>query len=189
MDRNLAVLRKRLKPYDDVIIFMVTLMAANYFWKYTVIGDEQGDFVTWFGLDITDPFELLSCHVASMVYWLVCLVRDTAHMVGEHTIRFDSGTATTIIWGCSGLKQMFIWLCLMLTVRGNRTTWLHKLWYIPLGWICCHIFNILRIFWIALIIEHHPELFHLMHDYVFKYIFYAMLFGLWVLFVEKIRKE
>ena len=44
-----------------------------------------------------------------------------------------------------------------------------------------------RIAAIALLIEHHPTWFHTLHDYLFKYLFYAMLFGLWVLFVEKIR--
>ena len=46
-----------LKPYRDVIIFVVTLFIANYAWKYTVTGDENGDMVSWFGLDITAPFE------------------------------------------------------------------------------------------------------------------------------------
>ena len=183
-------LRYILAPYADVIIFMITLLLVNYVWKYTVIGDEFGDQVTWFDLDITAPFEWMSCHVAAVVYWLLSLCRDTAHMVGEHSIRFDSGTGTTIIWGCSGLKQMFIWMCLMLTVRSGAKgykTWLHKLWFIPFGWICCHAFNILRIFLIALAIEHHPDWFHVLHDYIFKYLFYGMMFGLWVWFVEGIR--
>jgi len=176
-----------LRPYSDVIIFMVTLLIANYFWKFTVMGDENGDQVTWFGLDITAPFEFMACHIASAVYWLVSLFRDTAYMVGDHSIRFESGSGTTIIWGCTAIKQSFIWLCLILTVRGNRKLWLHKLWFIPLGWLCCYVFNILRIFLIALFIEHHPDWFHVLHDYIFKYAFYAMLFGLWVWFVEKIR--
>jgi exosortase/archaeosortase family protein len=132
----------------------------------------------------------MACHIASAVFWLISLFRDTAYMVGEHSIRFESGAGTTIIWGCSGLKQMFIWTCLIITVRHltpGVSTWLHKLWYIPFGWVCCHLFNILRIFLIALFIEHHPEWFHTLHDYIFKYLFYAMLFGLWVIFVEKIR--
>lgn len=173
-----------LKPYRDVIIFVVTLFIANYAWKYTVTGDENGDFVSWFGLDITAPFEWMACHIANVVYELVALFRNTVYRVGEHTIRFQSGNATTIIWGCTALKQMFIWLCLILTVRGG---WKHKIWYIPLGWGCCYLFNILRIFLIALFVEHHPEWFHMLHDYIFKYLFYGMLFGLWVLFVEKIR--
>ena len=183
-------LRHILAPYADVIIFMITLLIVNYVWKYTVIGDEFGDQVTWFDLDITAPFEWMSCHVAAVVYWLLSLCRDTVHMVGEHSIRFDSGTGTTIIWGCSGLKQMFIWLCLMLTVRSGAKgykTWLHKLWFIPFGWLCCHAFNILRIFLIALAIEHHPDWFHVLHDYFFKYLFYGMMFALWVWFVESIR--
>ena len=186
------LLKQRFEPYADVIIFMATLLVANYAWKWTMVGDENGDAVMWLGLDITAPFEFMACHVASVVYGLVSLFRDTAYMVGEHTIRFESGSGTTIIWGCTALKQSFIWLCLMLTVRsaGNaKRTWLHKLWFIPLGWLCCYVFNILRIFLIAIAIEHHPEWFHLLHDYIFKYLFYGMLFGLWVWFVEGIRGD
>ena len=163
---------------------MVMLLVANYFWKFTVRGDECGDQVTWFGLDITAPFEFMACHVASAVYWLVSLVRDTVYMTGDHTIRFQSGSATSIVWGCTAIKQSFIWMCLMLTVRGG---WWHKIWYIPLGWVCCYAFNILRIALIALLIEFHPSWFWWLHGYLFKYLFYAMLFGLWVIFVEKIR--
>ena len=177
-------LKQRFEPYADIIIFMVTLLAANYLWKWTMTGDEYGDAVTWLRWDVTAPFEFMACHIASAVYWLVSLFRDTAYMPDEHTIRFASGSGTTIIWGCTGLKQSFIWLCLMLTVRGG---WKHKLWYIPLGWLFCYAFNIFRIFLIVLFIEFHPEWFHVLHDYIFKYLFYAGLFGLWVIFVEKIR--
>lgn len=186
-------LKQLFEPYTDVIIFMVTLLAANYFWKFTVSVDENGDLVTWFGLDITAPFEFMACHIASVVYWLVSLFRDTAFMTDPHTIHFTSGSGTTIIWGCTALKQSFIWFWLIATVRpwnfqlSTINFQLSKLWYIPLGWLCCYLFNILRIFLIALFIEHHPEWFHLLHDYIFKYLFYAMLFGLWVIFVEKIR--
>ena len=183
------LLKQRFEPYKDVIIFMITLLVSNYFWKFTMVGDENGDSVTWFGMDITAPFEFMACHIASVVYWIVSLFRDTAVMTDPHTIHFTTGTGTTIIWGCTAIKQSFIWLCLMLTVvpYNSGRTWLRKLWFIPVGWLCCYAFNILRIAAIALFIEHHPEWFHLLHDYIFKYLFYAMLFGLWVLFVEKIR--
>lgn len=182
-----------LRPYLDVIIFMVTLLVANYLWKWTVLGDEDGDVVTWLGMDITAPFEFMACHIASVVYWLVSLFRDTAVMTDTHTIHFASGAGTRIIWGCTALKQSFIWLCLILTVRSvnngklKHSLWWQKLWFIPFGWLCCYAFNILRIFLIAIFIEHHPEWFHLLHDHIFKYMFYAMLFGLWVWFVEGIR--
>lgn len=181
---QISNIQLRLQPYRDIIIFVVTLLVANYAWKWTFVGDEEGDVVTWLGMDVTAPFEFMACHIASAVYWLLSLVRDTAYMTDVHTIRFTSGSGTTIIWGCTGLKQSFIWLCLILTVRGG---WKHKLWFIPFGWLCCYVFNILRIFLISLFIEYHPEWFLVLHDYIFKYLFYAILFGLWVWFVEKIR--
>ena len=195
MKYSFAHLQSQLRPYRDVIVFVVTLLVANYFWKWTMNGDEYGEQVTWFGLDVTAPFEFMACHVASAVYWLLSLFRDTVYMTDEHTIRFASGVGTTIIWGCSGLKQSFIWLCLILTVRpifksSNAQILkfsIAKLLYILLGWLCCYVFNILRIFLIALLIEHHPDWFEVLHNYIFKYLFYAMLFGLWVIFVEKIR--
>lgn len=182
-----------------MIIFMLTLFAVNYLWKFTVKGDEFGDMVTWFGLDVTAPFEFMACHVASAVYWLVSLFSDNAELINQHTIRYANGVSTTIVWGCSGLKQMFIWLFLILTVRSGTSAkapkhssvtkqlWLRKLWFIPLGWLCCYLFNILRIFLITLMIENHPTWFHPLHDYVFKYAFYGMMFLLWVWFIEKIR--
>ena len=192
--RSLKRLFEALKPYEDVIIFMVTLLVANYFWKFTFVGDEDGEMVTWFGMDVTAPFEFMACHIAKVVYELVSLFRDTVYMVGAHTIRFESGYGSTVVWGCSGLKQMFIWMCLILTVRHTPYTihhtpklWLHKLWFIPVGWLCCYAFNILRIFLITLAMEFHPDWFEVLHDFLFKYAFYAMLFGLWVIFVEKIR--
>ena len=202
-------IRERVKPYKDVIVFIITLLAANYFWKWTMTGDEDGEIVTWLGMDVTAPFEFMSVHVARVVYELVALFRDTVYLYGEHTIRFESGSGSSIIWGCTGLKQAFIWFWLIATVppifqssirlqpivRGlaeirNLPIFkfqIAKLWYIPLGWICCYAFNILRIFIITLCVEHHPEWFPVLHDYIFKYLFYGMMFGLWVIFVEKIR--
>ena len=183
-------MREKLAPYKDVIIFIITLIVANYAWKWTFTGDEYGDTVTWLGLDVTAPFAWMAAHVASVVYWLMSLFRDTCYMANEYTIRFESGVGNTIIWGCTGLKQSFIWLCLILTVRSTTPvykTWLRKLWYIPVGWVCCYVFNIFRIFIISLLIEYHRSWFPVLHDYIFKYLFYIMLFGLWVLIVEKIR--
>lgn len=188
---NVKSYKEALRPYRDVIIFMLTLFAVNYFWKFTVSGDEFDEQVTWFGLDITAPFEFMACHVASAVYWLVSLFRDDVTLISDHTIRFPNGVGTTIVWGCSGLKQMFIWTFLILTIpnvrKSSTSLLLHKLWFIPLGWLCCHAFNILRIFLITILIEDHPTWFNFLHDYLFKYAFYGMLFLLWVVFIEKIR--
>lgn len=87
---------------------------------------------------------------------------------------------------CTGFKQAFIWMFLILTARGP--IW-HKIWYIPLGWICVYGVNVLRIAAIAGIVEFHPEMFELFHRYVFKYLFYFILFMMWVFWLEKFAPQ
>lgn len=182
---NFAKIAKTLKPYRDIILFVVVLFASNYFWKFTVIGEENGLAVTWFGLDITAPFAWAAEVTAEAVYRIVSLFRDTIYQVDAITLRFDSGSGSRIVWGCTPLKQSFIWLCIMLTTLGD---WKSKSWFIPFGWVCIFVFNILRIAAITLFIEFHPDWFPVLHFYIFKYIFYGMMFLLWVWYVEKIRK-
>lgn len=165
-----------IKPYVDIILFVVALLTANYFWKFTVLGDEGGTQVTWFGLDITHPFDVMAHHISQVVYWLLSLTNEHVYLYEPNLIRFETGTGTRIVWSCTALKQSFIWIIIMLVARGK---WIHKLWFIPLGLICTYVFNILRITLIAMAIEHHPEWFDLLHEHILKYLFYFMLFGLW----------
>ena len=176
-------LKQRLAPYREIILFMVVLLASNYLWKYTVIGEETGGRVTWFGLDITAPFDIMAEHIACVSAWITSLFRPTVHYLPPYVIRWDSGSAVKIVWACTAIKQSFIWLCLIAAAQGS---WRRKAWFIPLGWLCIYAFNILRITIIGFFIEFHPDWFDLLHTYIFKYLFYGMMFLLWVWWEEKI---
>ncbi len=178
-----ANIRTTLRPYYDIILFVVAMLAANYFWKFTVMGDDGGLHVTWFGLDITHPFDVMAHHIASVVYWLLSLTNEHVHFQYPNFIYFDSGSAVRIVWSCTALKQSFIWIVIMLVARGS---WKRKLWFIPLGLACAYLFNIVRITLINMVIEHHPEMFDLLHEYIFKYLFYGMLFCLWLWWTHRI---
>lgn len=64
----------------------------------------------------------------------------------------------------------------------------NKLWFIPLGLFLIHFINIARISAITAFMEFHPEWFEVLHTYIFKYLFYGILFLFWVFYIEKIRK-
>lgn len=184
-NRIRSVLKKywnRIEPYQDVALFMVCLLAAHFFWKFTINADENGGPVYWFGLNISWPFDALAEHIARTTYRLLRLTVDTVRYVPPYVIRFQNGHGLAIIWGCTGIKQSFIWLVIMAFARGP---WKHKAWFIPAGWVCIYLFNMLRVVVIALIMMPRPDLFELMHTYIFKYLFYGMMFLLWVLWVEK----
>ena len=165
----------------DLGIFAVTLLVADGLWKLCVSGDESGSEVTLLGWDITALFEWMSLHIAATVYTLIHWSRDTIQLIEGYILRFDSGTTTSVVWSCTPVKQAFIWLMLIVTTLGG---WKHKSWVIPVGWILIYGINIVRITVLSLLIEFHPEWFHLLHDYVFKYIFYGLMFLMWWTFVR-----
>ncbi len=174
-------LRSLWSDYGEIILFVVVLFAANFFWKWSVSGDEHGagDVTVW-GVEATGFFSMLAEQIASAVYSLVHLFRSNISMPDAVTIAYDNGVSTRIIWGCTPVKQIFIFTAIMLfTPPFVRGAW-HKLWYIPFASLLLYGFNILRIAAIALIIENHPETFDIWHGVVFKYCFYAFLFLLWL---------
>lgn len=175
-----------LRSYRDIILFAVCLLAANFFWKYTVQGDEGTNEVLWLGLNITAPFQFLSAHISHVAYGVTRWFCPEVQFTPPYTIAFPSGFAYSVVWSCTALKQSFIWLVIMLFARGNA--W-HKLWFIPLGWVVAYGFNILRITMIGLLCANHPNRFEFYHTFLFKYLFYAVLFLLWVIWEERLNSS
>jgi len=176
-------LPEKLQPYRGVIGFAVILTVSNLFWKYNVLGDESDTLVTFWGLDISSPFILLARHVAETTTSILHLFGWNVSLDSSNIVRHKTGTAAQIIWACSGLKQSYIYFCIIAFSRGSC---LKKLWYIPLGLLIVYVFNIFRITVIVACIEQHPNWFDFLHFYFFKYLFYAVIFGMWVFWEEKI---
>ena len=188
--RSLRQLYEQISPYQDLLIFAVTLLSANAVWKLLIHGDENGfGDVTFCGWVVTPFFDVIADEVARAVYRLLSLTREGITLA-DNLIRFPEGHGTRIVWSCTPVKQAFIFLCLIATTRPykGRAAW-HKLWYIPLCWAILYGFNILRIYWIALIVEFHPEMFELLHTYIFKYVFYGVLFLLWLIYTYRLGRR
>lgn len=179
---------EKLKPYKGIIFFVVALLAANYFWKFTISGDENGDEVLFFGIDISQPFIFMASHIAKVTHALINFFGMEITLFSNNVLRYENHNSVWVVWSCTGLKQTFIFTIIMLFARG---AWKNKLWYIPLGWIAIYIINVLRISTITAVIKTHPELFSLLHEHIFKYLFYILIFLIWVFWEEKIvgKKE
>jgi len=83
----------------------------------------------------------------------------------------------------SGLKQMIQFAVLILFFPGP---WKHKAWFIPLGVIIIHITNVFRILCLVVIAKHWPQQINYAHENWLRFMFYAVIFGLWLVWVEKI---
>ena len=182
---------EKLESYKGVILFAIILIGSNLFWKYDVLGDESNtidSMVTFLGLNISAPFVFFAHHVAYLSEVILHFFGSKATLEPNNIIRHPNGNSVQVIWACTGLKQAYIFFCIIAFYRGS---WLKKLWYIPLGLIVVYLFNIFRIAYITACIENHPGWFNFLHLYLFKYLFYGIIFLMWVLWEEKIagKKE
>ncbi len=176
----------KIVPYSGVIYFVVILVASHFFWKFTVLGDESDTLVTFFGLDISAPFNYLASHVARVTADLLQTLGFSVQLEPNNVLRHENNTAVRIVWACTGLKQAYIFICIIAFYRGPI---IKKLWYIPAGLVVVYLFNIFRIAAITAIIEQHPGWFDILHEHLFKYLFYVVIFGMWVLWEEKISRK
>lgn len=175
---------EKVAPYSGIILFAVILLASNFAWKYTVLGDESDNMVTFFGLDISAPFVWMARHVALASEAILNMIGYNMTLVeAKNILRHENGYSVQIIWACTGLKQAYIFLCI---IAFNRGSWRKKLWYIPLGLLAVYLFNIFRITFIVACIKNNPHWFHFLHLYLFKYLFYVVIFGLWLIWEERI---
>ena len=175
-----------IEPYSGIIYFVVLLMLSHFFWKFTVIGNETETVVTFFGMNISAPFNFMADHVARVTAWLLETMGYAISLSADNVVRHDNNVAVHVVWACTGLKQAYIFVCIIAFYRGTLK---NKLWFIPLGLLVVYLFNIFRIVAITALIKENPEWFYILHEHVFKYLFYVIIFGMWILWEEVVSKK
>lgn len=173
-----------IERHRGVIYFAVILLVSHFFWKFSVIGDESDDVVTFFGADLSAIFQWKSTHVAEVTAYMLDVAGYDVTLEPGNTIRHDNGIPVRVVWACSGLKQAYIFFVIIAFYSGP---WKQKMWFLPAGLIIVYLFNIFRITFIVAVIRNHPDQFDLLHEHVFKYIYYGVIFLMWVYWEERIR--
>ena len=170
---NLYVLR-------DVVIFILITLAIHFIWR---LWARQFNYAP-----ISDFMYTIMNAMAVEVYresaWMIEGIIDIVRVDDTMYMHFPNKCMMYINEGCSGLKQMLQFSLLMIFFPGP---WKKKLWFIPLGVIIMHLTNLFRVVGLAIIMNNWPQYWDFSHDYIFRPIFYVVIFGLWVIWVEKIR--
>ena len=184
-----------LKPYKGIIYFLFLLFLFHFSWKLAIDGDMSSTQIYLLGKDITPDWFFTACRwLTAAAAWFICLFPDTDSLiVDSYVIRFpDTINGIRIIWGCTGVKQMFIFAGIMICYFGS---WRKKLWYIPMGCIILSIYNVIRIGSISLLTRGIQDgnvfktEFELLHDGILRYIYYGIIFLLWVCWEEFFVKK
>jgi len=95
----------------------------------------------------------------------------------------DSGAVLSVYEGCNGLNVMVIFIAFLFAYG---TVGKRMLWFIPLGILVIHLFNILRILLLFHVTLSMPDFLYFSHKYLFTAFIYIAVFGMWALWIFKI---
>lgn len=185
-------IKNLLKKYSylkGVTYFVIILLAAHFLWKFSFIEgkDLSGlpQIFLWRSYDLSFIFNTAVEFLSSQVKWLVHDVFNMDVVVLKNSIYLkEISSLVKIVWSCSGLKQIFVFFCIIAFYPGGGK---QKLWFIPLGILLVWIVNVIRISSLIGLFESFPNNFELFHE-LSKYVFYFIIFMFWVFWEEKIRK-
>jgi len=182
-----AILRNIIKKYHlyvlkDVALFILITVLIHLAWRLWV---KQFDYAP-----VHDFMYHIMGAMAMEVYresvWLISGMYDMVHVDESMHMYFSNKSIMYINTGCSGLKQMIQFSLLMILFPGP---WKHKTWFIPLGILIMHLTNILRVVGLAVVMVNWPRYWFFSHDYIFRPLFYVVIFLMWVWWVDKISKN
>jgi len=169
----------KLQPLLDVIIFMVIIVFFHFLWWNFGLKRFMLDH-----LSFSDLEQYMAHQVAVPSSWFV------KHIIGYDiktlgtTLYFPNNGYIAVEGSCSGLKQFYQWIVLMLLFPGP---WKHKLWYIPLGLVIIHLTNIFRIIVLSVVVMHWPQQWDFIHLWIMRPFFYVVIFIMWMIWEEKFR--
>lgn len=172
--------RNRLYVLKDVAIFILITLVVHLLWRFWATGYNYQPIQHFmYGL-----MGSMAAEVYAQSAWIIDGILNVARDDENMYIYFANKSMIYVNSGCSGLKQIFQFFLLMLFFPGP---WKKKLWFIPLGIIAVHITNVLRVVGLAFVMNYRPQYWDFSHDYVFRPLFYVVIFILWVVWVEKLK--
>ena len=208
---------KKLEPFKYILWFLCLFLIFEFIWKLCVHQGEDERILLVFGKDLTRYTEGINQWTAEIVYWFVhdLLGYQDFHIIDKVTLYFEGSIPIDIIWGCTGLKQLFMFAFILTFYYGPVKK---KLWYLPLSLLILVFINILRLAIIFIIIRtpfpegfiavnewyndriwentkecyivFYKDWFNIFHRDVFTWIYYdGVIFVLWLIWEEKIRKS
>ncbi|ESU29381.1 hypothetical protein FLJC2902T_07790 [Flavobacterium limnosediminis JC2902] len=87
-----------------------------------------------------------------------------------------------VIEGCNAVSIMILFTAFIVAFSSK---WIKTISYILAGCLIIHVLNVFRIVFLAMLLYDFPEYEHLLHGVIFPLFIYAVVFILWVLWIQK----
>jgi exosortase family protein XrtF len=158
------------------------------------IGTFLGLYVAWMMLYewVLHPWgnfdRLIINDASSWAVFLLDAMGFPTFVGNSPTIRTIGIDGTHGLWigdPCNGITLFALFTFFIIAYPGQ---WLHKLWFIPVGITVIHFMNVVRITALCIIVLKHPDWLDFNHTYTFQLLMYAVVFGLWYIWIRRFSK-
>lgn len=102
----------------------------------------------------------------------------------ESSVKFfyNQTFMSRIIEGCNGLSVIILFVSFIIAFSGKAKT---TILFIIGGTLLIHILNVTRIALLNVLMYYYPGQKHTLHDVIFPLFIYGVVFGLWIIWVNK----
>ena len=137
-------------------------------------------------------FTLLDeCLIHSMVgvsEWVLRTLGFALYEVTTTELRWQLGIANSpgllqIGEACDGLVLFVLFAAFIFAFPGSVR---RKMWFIPLGILCIHLANLVRVVSLVMLNFYRPEWLAFNHDYTWTVLIYGFIFWLWYVWTERL---
>lgn len=87
-----------------------------------------------------------------------------------------------VVEGCNAMSVMILFMAFVIAFKGKIK---HTFLFILAGIVIIHILNVIRIALLGVALYNYPEYEHILHGVIFPLFIYGVVFGLWVIWVQK----
>lgn len=176
-----------LKQHKDIIIFVLTIVIIHFAWKLGRTTNADESEIAFYGISFSHFFDVINVTWAKLTYIFIHLFEGD-NVITEHNrlIFNDNNSQVSIVWGCSGLKELIMTLFMLLAAKGRI---IQKLWYIPMSIGIMILINYLRLIILTYVAHYSYELFDILHSFLGRLMMYGGIVALWYIWIERLQKQ
>jgi exosortase family protein XrtF len=102
------------------------------------------------------------------------------------TLEYEDRAVLAVYEGCNGINTMLIFAVFVVAFGPWRKP---MAWFIPVGILIIHGMNLLRISLLFFVSRFLPDAMYFVHKYLFTAFLYAVIFGLWLIWIRKFTRQ
>ena len=171
--------RELLKEFKPSILFLVKFLGA-----YLILNLLYGLYINSYSPE-PDPVTFI---VTEQTSWMLNLLGNETTILKDEArpnvhLNNEERGILAVFEGCNGLNTLIVFVSFLIAYGQLKKK---LLWFIPLGVVVIHFFNLVRVGALYYITVYFDQYLYFTHKYLFTGFLFGIIFIMWYIWVKKI---